>query len=111
MKHDIKFYWRLILRRLPLMLAIIIVFTSACAGAGRPPAGRLRGEARLLVESPQISDDLVDVTVTTSPDEEITIIRERLLTRANLLEIANEFDVFETYTQLTPDDVSSRCRR
>jgi hypothetical protein len=47
----------------------------------------------------------VDVTVTTSPDEEITIIRERLLTRSNLLEIANEFDVFEAQNQCTPDNV------
>jgi polysaccharide chain length determinant protein (PEP-CTERM system associated) len=105
MKHDIKFYWRQILRRLPLMMAIIIVFTAlALVQAVRLPAV-FESEARLLVESPQISDDLVDVTVTTSPDEEITIIRERLLTRANLLGIANEFDVFERDTQLTPDDV------
>jgi uncharacterized protein involved in exopolysaccharide biosynthesis len=98
MKHDIKFYWRQILRRLPLMMAIIILFTAlALVQAVRLPAV-FEAEARLLVESPQISDDLVDVTVTTSADEEITIIRERLLTRANLLEIANEFDVFETYT-------------
>jgi uncharacterized protein involved in exopolysaccharide biosynthesis len=96
MKHDIKFYWRLILRRLPVMLAIIIIFTAlALVQAVRLPAV-YETEARLLVESPQISDDLVDVTVTTSADEEITIIRERLLTRSNLLSIANEFDVFET---------------
>jgi polysaccharide chain length determinant protein (PEP-CTERM system associated) len=105
MKHDIKFYWRLILRRLPVMLTIIIIFTAlALVQAVRLPAV-YETQARLLVESPQISDDLVDVTVTTSADEEITIIRERLLTRSNLLSIANEFDVFQTQSQLTPDDV------
>jgi uncharacterized protein involved in exopolysaccharide biosynthesis len=96
MKHDIKFYWRQILRRLPLMMAIIIVFTAlALVQAVRLPAV-FESEARLLVESPQISDDLVDVTVTTSPDEEITIIRERLLTRANLLEYRQRVRRFRT---------------
>jgi uncharacterized protein involved in exopolysaccharide biosynthesis len=88
---------------MPVMLAIIILFTSiGLVQALRLPAV-YEAEARLLVESPQISDDLVDVTVTTSADEEITIIRERLLTRRNLLEIANQFDVFEDYSELPPD--------
>jgi uncharacterized protein involved in exopolysaccharide biosynthesis len=105
MKNDIKFYWRLVLRRLPVMLAIIILFAAlALVQAIRLPAV-FETEARLLVESPQISDDLVDVTVTTSPDEEITIIRERLLTRANMLNIANQFDVFEDYDELPPDTI------
>jgi hypothetical protein len=87
-----------------LMMAIIVLFTTigVVQALRLPPV--YEAEARLLVESPQISDDLVDVTVTTSADEEITIIRERLLTRANLLEIADEFDVFENYSELTPDD-------
>jgi hypothetical protein len=42
MKNDIKFYWRQFLRRLPLMMAIIILFTAMGAGPGRTPAGRLR---------------------------------------------------------------------
>jgi hypothetical protein len=78
---------------------------------GAAPAGVFEAEARLLVESPQISDDLVDVTVTTSADEEITIISERLLTRSNLLEIADQFDVFENYSELPPDLIVARMRR
>src|SRR6056297_751929 len=105
MKNDIRFYWRLVLRRLPVMLAIIILFTAlALVQAVRLPAV-FETEARLLVESPQISDNLVDVTVTTSADEEITIIRERLLTRANMLSIANQFNVFEDYDELAPDTI------
>jgi polysaccharide chain length determinant protein (PEP-CTERM system associated) len=111
MKSDIRFYWRMTLRRLPLMLAIIILTTSiGLVQAVRLPAV-YEGEARLLVESPQISDDLIDVTVTTSPDEEITIIRERLLTRRNLLEIANQFDVLEDYSELPPNDIVELMQR
>jgi hypothetical protein len=92
-----------------LMMAIIILFTALAWCRRRLPA-IYEAEARLLVESPQISDDLVNVTVTTSADEEITIIRERLLTRANLLEIADEFDVFENYSELTPDQIVERMQ-
>jgi polysaccharide chain length determinant protein (PEP-CTERM system associated) len=105
MKEDIRFYWRLTLRRLPLMMAIVVLFsTMGVVQAIRlPPV--YEAAARLLVETPQISEDLADVTVTTSADEEITIIREQLMTRANLLEIAADFDVFENYSEMTPDTV------
>jgi polysaccharide chain length determinant protein (PEP-CTERM system associated) len=110
MKSDIKFYWRMILRRLPIMMSIIILFSAmGLVQAIRLPAS-FQTEARLLVESPQISDELVDVTVTTSPDEEITIIRERLITRANILEIADRFDVYENYAEMTPDRIVERMR-
>jgi polysaccharide chain length determinant protein (PEP-CTERM system associated) len=102
MNTELLFYWRMLLRRFPLMIAIVILFTVlGLIQAVRLPAV-YEATARLLVESPQISDNLVDVTVTTSADEEITIIRERLLTRSNLLDIAVEFDVFEDYSEMPP---------
>lgn len=100
---ELKFYLRLIMRRLPILLAIIIL----CSALGLIQALRLpaifAADARLLVESPQISDELVTVEV--AADEEIQIIRERLLTRANLLEIADDFDVFTDYAEMTPDRI------
>ncbi len=111
MKNDLKFYWRQILRRLPMMMAIIILFSAlAVVQAIRLPA-IYESEARLLVESPQISDDLLDISVTATADEEITILSERLLTRANLLEIANDFDVFENYSEMTPDGIVEEMLR
>jgi polysaccharide chain length determinant protein (PEP-CTERM system associated) len=110
MKSDIKFYMRMVLRRLPVMMALIILCTSmGVVQAIRMPAV-YESEARLLVESPQISDNLVDITVTTSADEEITIIRERLLTRANMLDIANDFNVFESEAEIPPDQVVALMR-
>ncbi len=110
MKSEIKFYWRLLLRRLPWMLPIVIL----CTALGVVQAVRLPAiyetQARLLVEAPQISDDLVNVIVETSAEEEISIIRERLLTRANLLDIADEFDVFVDYSEMTPDTIVERMQ-
>jgi uncharacterized protein involved in exopolysaccharide biosynthesis len=62
-------------------------------------------EARLLVEDPQIPGDLAASTVRTEANAAIEIIRQRLLTRANLLDIANEFGVFPNYSEMSPDDI------
>ena len=100
---EVRFYLRLIMRRLPILLAIVIL----CSALGLIQALRMpaiySANARLLVESPQISGELVTVEV--AADEEIQIIRERLLTRANLLEIADEFNVFLDYSEMTPDRI------
>ena len=108
MMGEVKFYGRLALRRMPIMLTLIILCTTAgLIQAVRLPA-TFESSARLAIEGRQISDDLVDAVVEVAADEEIQLIRERLLTRANLLEIANEFDVFENRAEMTPDIVVER---
>lgn len=101
MNFDFRFYWRLMLRRLPTMMIIIII----CSALGFIQAVRLPAtyttEARLLVEAARIDTNNADSLA----DEQIQIIRERLLTRANLLDIANEFDVLEDYSALPPDTI------
>ncbi|MEM1340759.1 MAG: lipopolysaccharide biosynthesis [Pseudomonadota bacterium] len=103
---EIKFYWQLVLRRLPILIAIVIM----CAAVGLLQAIRLpatyEASARLLYEGPIVegNDDAF------SADEEIQIIREQLLTRPNLLEIAQDFDVFEDYSAIPTDDIITRMR-
>lgn len=110
MKSEIRFYWRMLLRRLPMLMAIVVLFTTFGVLMALRLPEIYEAEARLLVESPQISDELVDVTVTTSADEELTIISEQLLTRTNLLEIADQFDVFENYSEMPPDQIVEQMR-
>lgn len=108
MIDELRFYWRLILRRLPLMTLIVILCTiGGIVQAIRLPA-TYQTEARLLVESQQIDTDLADTTVAVAADEEIQIIREQLLTRANMLDIATEFDVFEDRSEISPDRIVER---
>lgn len=108
MMSELKFYWRMMLRRLPLLLSIVIL----CSALGLVQALRLPAvyatEARLLVELPEIDFD--GPGADTSVDEEIQIIRERLLTRANLLDIAHDFDVLEDYSALPPDTIFNLMR-
>lgn len=110
MSFDLRFYWRLFVRRLPAMLAIFIV----CSAIGTVMAMRapttFRTEARLVVEDPQIPQNLAESTVRTNAGAAIEIIRQRLLTRNNLLDIANDLQVFEDYSAVSPDVIVARMR-
>lgn len=105
MNFDLRFYWAMLLRRMPVMMIFILV----CSGLGVITAIKLPDTysttARLLVEAPQIPESMVASTVQIDAIEQLDIIQQRLMTRANLVDIANRFSVFEDIRQMTPDEV------
>jgi polysaccharide chain length determinant protein (PEP-CTERM system associated) len=104
------FYWKLLQRRAPAMLALFLLASGiGVALAMRLPTTYQTG-ARLIVEGAQIPDKLATSTVQTEASEEIQIIREQLLTRANLLEIANKFQVLRGQKEMTPDEIVTAMR-
>lgn len=110
MNLDLRFYISILIRRFPIMALLMSIST----GLGVYSAIRLpdsyRTSARLLVEEPQIPDSMVASTVRTDAVEQLDIIEQRLLTRANLIDIASRFDVFEDFSDLSPDDVVDQMR-
>ncbi|MEM9435412.1 MAG: chain length-determining protein [Pseudomonadota bacterium] len=111
MHIDLLFYWKLLLRRLPVMAALVLIFGGlGFADAQRKPA-TYNAAARLLVETPQIPDDLAASTVRDDAAEQLTVIQQQLMTRANLIDIANEFEVFPNRAEMNPDQVVARMRR
>ena len=110
MNLDLAFYWKLFCRRLPVMT----VFLLGCATIGVITALKLpetwSAEARLLVEAPQIPDEMVAATVQTDAEEQLDIIQQKLMTRANLIDIANRFDVFADIRSMEPDSVVKAMR-
>lgn len=110
MNFDLKFYGRLLIRRAPVMLMLFLV--SATLGivlALRLPT-TFETTARLIVQPQQISQDLAASTVQIDALEEVRILQERLLTRANLLEIADQYDVFEDASRMLPADIVEAMR-
>lgn len=103
MTLDLRFYLSLILRRLPIIAAII--FTATTAGilyaVSLPPV--FRAEARLLIENAQIPDELAASTVRSTADEILLAIRQRIMTRDNLLAIADRHDLFAGATKMTAE--------
>lgn len=108
---DFKFYLAVFLRRLPYFL-VIATFLSAIGitvAYVLPPV--YRSQASILVEPPQISGDLAQTTVPVNPYEQAQIIRQRLLTRANLLELADRIGLYADQPEMTAGQIASDIRR
>ncbi|WP_158530115.1 GumC family protein [Paracoccus sediminilitoris] len=100
---DLRFYWALLIRRLPIMLALFII----CAAFGVVSAIRAPStyttSARLLVENPQILQQETNSRDDTTA-QGLDVIEQQLLTRANLIDIANKLNVFAAYPGMTVDE-------
>jgi uncharacterized protein involved in exopolysaccharide biosynthesis len=103
MTLDLRFYLSLILRRLPVIATIIFSVTTAgiLYAVSLPPV--FRAEARLLIENAQIPDELAASTVRSTADEILLAIRQRIMTRDNLLAVAERHDLFANNPKLSQE--------
>lgn len=67
-------------------------------------------QGTILVESAQIPSELVRSTVSSYAQERIQVIKQRVMTRDRLLEIADKYDVFPKDRRLTPTERVQRMR-
>ncbi len=92
---DLKFYLSLFWRRFPYFA----FFFTTCAVIGVSLAFLLpptyRAEARLLMEGQTVDEELADSTVTLEQSEQLANIRERILTRNKLIDLARRLSVYE----------------
>lgn len=98
---DLRFYWTLLMRRLPVMLALLIICSAFGAVSAIRAPSTYTTSAKLLVEGPQISQGRDPAG---SPAESLDIIQQQLLTRANMIDIANKLNVFRREPGLTVDE-------
>lgn len=111
MIHDFEFYFKLLSRRFPAMAALFLLCT--CIGvvmALRMPTVYTTS-ATLLVEASQIPSEMVRATAQIDTDEQLEVIQKRLMTRANLIDIARENRVFAYQPEMHPDDIVSEMRK
>lgn len=80
----LKYRWYL-MGSIPLLLLITCAIVVMI-----PPI--YRSEGKVVVETQKIPEELVRSTVTSMASERISIIRERVMTRDNLLEIINRYE-------------------
>lgn len=97
---DFKFYRSILWKRLPLIMMIWLVVAGAAIAVAYllPPV--YRSTARILVEKPQI--DITTVRLTSA--EIIQSIQQRMMTRSNMLDIAEQFNVFAHESELSPTE-------
>ena len=109
---DFKFYRSILWRRLPLILFIWVLITGVGVSVAYLLPPMYRSEARILVEKPQIPGSLVTQTVTVTSQEIIQSIQQRMQTRANMLGIAERFNIFANQPDLSPSErVEVKCLR
>ncbi|HEX2219823.1 MAG TPA: Wzz/FepE/Etk N-terminal domain-containing protein [Gemmatimonadales bacterium] len=107
---DLKFYFAVFMRRLPYFL-IVAAFVSAIGITVAfilPPV--YRAGASILVEPQQIPGELAQSTATVNPYEQAQIIQQRLLTRANLLALAERLGMYKDQPELTAGDIVAEMR-
>lgn len=87
-------YLSILKRRAWLLIGAFlgILAVSLAVAIGIPPVYQSTGT--ILVESQQIPVDLVPATINTYADERIEIIRQRVMTRENLLKIIDKYRLF-----------------
>ena len=110
MNFDLQFYWALLLKRLPVMLALFLICTVSAAVVALKMPPTFSTSAQLLVEEPQIPDSMVRSLDQVDAGQQLQVIEQRLLTRANLLDIARKYDVFEDMRTMTPDAIVQSMR-
>ncbi|MDJ0638641.1 MAG: chain length-determining protein [Paracoccaceae bacterium] len=111
MNSDIKFYFELFKKRLPVMLVIFLLCAAVGVGMAMTLPPKYRANALLLVESGKLPDNLVTVTVQTRAARELQAIQFKLMTRANLIDIAAKYRVFQGQGGMSPDEVVTTMRQ
>ncbi|MDV7145530.1 lipopolysaccharide biosynthesis protein [Tropicimonas sp. TH_r6] len=113
---DLGFYFKLFLRRLHYFLVFLVLGTAGGLTAAKMLPAVYSSQSVLVVESEQIPGELAASTVRTEATEALQIIRQRILTRAGLLELANDFQIYgppgsAERRSMTPDQVVTDLRR
>ena len=111
MNLDLRFYLQRLWRRFPwfVIIAAVVSAIGVTLAVVLPPV--YRAEAQLLVESPQIPTQLAASTVATAAPEALEIIQQRLMTRANLIDMAQRLQVYDGKPAMTPDKIVEDMRR
>ncbi len=106
----LSFYFSIFRRRFAyfLIVATILSAIAVTVAYTLPPAYVSR--MVILVESPQIPEELASSTVRTPAFEQLQIVQQRLLTRANLLDIARRLDVLPDIRKMNPDAIVDAMR-
>ena len=107
---NLKFYLSIFRRRFIYFLIVTTILSaiSVTVAYTLPPA--YVSKMVILVESPQIPEELASSTVRTPAFEQLQIVQQRLLTRAHMLDIARRLDVLPDINEMNPDEIVEGMR-
>jgi succinoglycan biosynthesis transport protein ExoP len=107
---DLRYYWAVFRRRLPyfLVIATLIAAIGVTAAYILPPV--YQSSASMLVEPQQIPGQLADSTAEVNPFEQVQIIEQRIMTRANLYDLAQRIGLYADQPEMSVGQVIGDIR-
>jgi uncharacterized protein involved in exopolysaccharide biosynthesis len=105
-----KYYLKLFQRRLPIFMLVAMVISVISFGVAVSLPSVYVSQARFLLESSQIPSALAPPTVNTPAREQLQLFEQRLINRANLLDIARRLEVLPDQGRMTPDEIFAAMR-
>ncbi|ESS74108.1 lipopolysaccharide biosynthesis protein [Methyloglobulus morosus KoM1] len=101
---EINDYLKIIKRRRKiLILPFVVISTLSIVLAVLLPS-KYRSVATILIEEQEIPSDLVHSTVTTFADQRIQVISQRIMSRSNLVDIIQKFDLYSNERKNKPEE-------
>ena len=107
---DIKFYISLFIRRLPYFLVFVALGSAIGFSLASVLPPTYLAQAKLLMEGGQIPSNLASSTVVTDPVETLQLVQQRIMTRANILELANRLEIYAGQPNMPADAIVSDFR-
>ncbi len=92
---DLHYYATVVKRRLAYFLVPFLAISLLGIGIVLSLPKMYNSSAKILVESQQIPDSFVKATVTALAAERIEVLKQRVLTRENLLTLIDKFQLFK----------------
>ncbi|WP_138465075.1 Wzz/FepE/Etk N-terminal domain-containing protein [Poseidonocella sp. HB161398] len=110
MRIDFSYYISIFWRRFHYFLVIVVFFAVLGSAVAIVMPPEYSATARLLVESPQISDKLAESTVNVVAQEQLQVIEQRVMARASLVDLASKLEVFPDEDAMTATDIVNQMR-
>jgi polysaccharide chain length determinant protein (PEP-CTERM system associated) len=107
---DLQYYLSIFLKRLPYFVAIAALVTAIGVAFVYVQPAVFQATAKILVESPQIPTELARSTVPTNPVEQFQIIQEDVLSRENLVALAQRFGLYNDRKGVSPAEIADDMR-
>lgn len=106
-REEIAFYLRVLKRRFAhLIVPMVLVGTAGSVIVMSLPS-IYSSSGKILVESQQIPNVLVQSTVTALASERVQVLQQRVMTRENVLALADKFSLFANRRNLSKTDLVS----
>jgi polysaccharide chain length determinant protein (PEP-CTERM system associated) len=107
---DVKYYWAVFKRRLPYFMVTLTLLAAVAITVAYilPPV--YQSSASLLAEPQQIPGQLAESSAEINPFEQIQIVEQRVMTRANLYELGQRIGLYADQPDLSVGDIIADMR-